>query len=183
MDAVLYVEGIITAGALWIELHDPSEFETNVNKLASAIYNSLHRHAAVGTGGAISSSDRTPKASGVGDVHGGANTHNAEHAEEPDDEESVFSVAEMRGELVRLAVNLGDNKAAAAGHAAELGESIGKGSDFGSMRCTLPAGVPTLPQQVRITTEMKQLLTNVLTFDGSVSKQQGFCGMAGRNLP
>ena len=48
-----------------------------------------------------------------------------------------------------------------------------------SARCALPAGVPTLPPQVRVTTEMKQLLSSVLSFDASVSLQQGFCGMGG----
>ena len=62
----------------------------------------------------------------------------------------------------------------------EAGAGNGRTSgSVSSARCALPAGVPTLPPQVRVTTEMKQLLSSVLSFDASVSLQQGFCGMGG----
>lgn len=150
--------GIITAGALWVELHNPAEFTRNTNKLASAIHYALvQEHGEV-------VSERGMRKSASEDL-----------------EDGDFSIDEMRGELGRLAANLGDSNAAAgsSARATDLGSSVGSSSGFSSMRCALPAGVPALPQQIRVTTEMKQLLTNVLTFDQSVSHQQGFCGMGG----
>ena len=151
--------GIITAGALWIELHNPAEFTQNANKLAAAIHYALvQEHGEV-------VSERGMRESASGE----------------DLEDGAFSIDEMRGELGRLAANLGDSKATAASsaRATDFGSSVGSSSGFSAMRCALPAGVPALPQQIRVTTEMKQLLRNVLTFDSTVSNQQGFCGMGG----
>jgi hypothetical protein len=55
----------------------------------------------------------------------------------------------------------------------------GSGRGYGPVRSTLPAGVPALPQQMRVTPEMKQLLAKVLTFNEEVLRQQGFCGIGG----
>ena len=179
--------GIITAGALYIELHDQTDFASNVNKLVVAIYRTLQEVAGVGfddpgtsgTGG-----------SGIGRAGGESSTfgradpqgRRASAVEETDDGEEIFSVAEMRGELVRLAADMGDTKAKAADADGSRASGGGGGGGGGTgrtfTRCALPAVVPTLPPHVRVTTEMKQLLANVLTFDETAAKQEGFCGMA-----
>ena len=83
--------GIITAGALWIELHDAAEYEKNVHKLALAIYNSAQEYAAAGLMDLNSSSS-----SGGGGVGSGGGSSGGGGAQE--DGESEFSVAEMRGQ-------------------------------------------------------------------------------------
>ena len=81
-----------------------------------------------------------------------------------DDESSVavaaaFSAEDMREELERL--HRDEEPAALASTAA------------GGL-CVLPAQVPELPEGLRITAEMKQLLTALLT---SGKSRIGFCGM------
>ena len=82
--------GIITAGALWIELHDAAEYEKNVHKLALAIYNSAQEYAAAGL------MDLNSSSSGGGGVGSGGGSSGGSGAQE--DGESEFSVAEMRGQ-------------------------------------------------------------------------------------
>ena len=84
-------------------------------------------------------------------------------SEEGDDDQydeaaTVFFAEDAREELERLRKD--EQPAAVSANAGGL--------------CALPAQVPDLPEGLRITMEMKQLLTALLT---SEKKRIGFCGM------
>ena len=79
--------GIITAGALWTKLYDATTYDTDVEKLATAICTALQMYTAVS-----------------GSVGGAAVGNSAATTlGQADDGESIFSVDDMRGELDRLA--------------------------------------------------------------------------------
>ena len=84
----------------------------------------------------------------------------APEAEDPVHEDESFSTEDARQELERLRK---DERPAVAP------------TDASGM-CAIPAGVPYLPEGLRITAEMKQLLSTLLT---AGDKRVGFCGMGG----
>ena len=81
-------------------------------------------------------------------------------------EAAAFSAEDMREELERLRKD--EQPAAAAGAAGVAGGL-----------CVLPAQVLDLPEGLRITAEMKQLLAALLTSEKS---RIGFCGMVSRTV-
>ena len=82
----------------------------------------------------------------------------AEQVDEPDEAAADFSSEDVREELERLRKDE---------------QPVAVSTDAGGM-CALPAQVPGLPAGLRITTEMKQLLSALLT---SSNSRIGFCGM------
>jgi hypothetical protein len=105
------------------------------------------------------------------------------HSSTEDDVE--FSVEEMRDELDRLmaALKLARTENAAVGganaHDRRLMEAVQMKPTFSAVgfsgQCTLPASVPPLPGGLRVTAEMKELLTALLSTTSD--PQVGFCGM------
>eukprot|EP01051_Picozoa_sp_SAG22_P002544 SAG22_NODE_115_length_19315_cov_10.458368_5_plen_1113_part_00 len=135
--------GIVTAGLLWVPLFQ--NLNGGIEQLATQIR--IHETTAAaevatddgGGGGGGGGGGAAAGAEG-----GGANTDAASG--------QLFTMTEMRGELMRLQAEL--DTAAAPRAAAERPSAGGA--------CRLPAGVPDLPPGLQISTEMKELLETLV---------------------
>ena len=85
-------------------------------------------------------------------------------AHEEEEEQQPFSIEDVKGELERMRAA---DSVPASGHGASAASAAG---------ARLPAVVPGLPLGLRVTTEMKQLLSYLVNSDAT---RVGFCGMGG----
>lgn len=157
--------GIITAGAIWIPLHDGASFLEGVGKLHSQLLRTAPKAAAAGSGGGKSNAS----ASANTDQGGSDSKSNASDFDVATWGNDIFSFDETRDELERLRLA-----------AQEDGSKSVFGSEHGSqttLLCTLPALVPTIYPGITITPAMNDVLSAVLS--ATTPQQIGFCGMGG----
>ena len=145
--------GVVTAGLLWVPLYD---VKAGIEQLCQQIHIAMPGEAAATDSATAQGSDRD----GVGGVDSGVENQAT----------SLFSVEEMREELLRLRADLA---AAASSKATRPLAAVAGGP------CPLPAGVPELPANLRVSPEMQQLALALLS-PNSTTSRCSFVGMGVR---
>ena len=147
--------GLVTAGSLWVNFDQSSPSVDQIMK-----------HIELVVRGVSSAPQRAPSAI--------AAPSSAPPKRAPsmfEEEEDIFSVSDLRGEIMRLRHEL---------HLQPSNPASGNASGVGSKpEATIPAAVPVLPEGLCVSAEMKLLLEYVSDTSADAVNRIGLCGMGG----